>query len=111
MGKYLHSLLFILLLAAVSIVNLDRMNSGPAVLDRESRRVNDWPEWNLADVADGKWARRAEDAFADRFLLREGALAAAARFERLKGLPSQEAVLLADSSADLYGGSPEEIPA
>lgn len=100
-------MLFILLLGGLSVLNIARQKAGPEILDRESRRITPWPGLSTAGFFNGTWARGMEDAFADRFLLRDKGLAAAAWIDSLKGLSARSVRLVDGNNAYLHAGNPE----
>jgi hypothetical protein len=98
---YLNSILFSVALVAGGIWNFISHNTDSAVA-KESRKLTDWPSWDLNALSEGKWTRQVEDAFADRFMFRSHAMGLAQKTESLRGLPGEEVKLVTQKSGDLF---------
>ncbi len=98
---YINAILFSSAILAGGIFNAWSHNVS-GLLERESRKIVEWPAFDWEQVRSGRWTRQFEDAFADHFMFRAAALEISSHVNAWRGLPAPDVQIVTGKSGDVF---------
>lgn len=96
----LNILLFLLLIFSFGLTNAMHIN-GNQVSSIENRTLKTMPTFSYASLTSGKYMKEFEDYYGDNFVFREKLVKESKAIQKLKGLPSEDDVVIARGGSDL----------
>lgn len=97
----LNILLFLAVIFGFAAVNL-LMPKTDTVSTLEQRNIQPLPEYSAHRLFKGEYTREFDNYFADNFMFRTPIIQAGAQFKRLKGVPSDAAIIVGNEGETKY---------